>query len=117
MGPGNEGKAGYALLYRGFNHNRMKAVCKALEVPRLGPNLQRQLGREAVSPDLREFAGAFVTLQEARHRAHYDPRAALTHADAIELVEFAHAAMQALGYNSATEQSDVLALMLANPRD
>jgi hypothetical protein len=117
MGHGHERKAGYALLYRGFNHSRMKTVCRALDAPRLAPNLERQLGRLAVSQDLREFARLFVALQEARHRADYDPHAILTHADAIKSVERADSAMQAFGRVPADEQADVLALLLANPRD
>jgi hypothetical protein len=38
MGAGAEAGAGFAVLYRGFNHGRMKSVCRALDVPRLASN-------------------------------------------------------------------------------
>jgi hypothetical protein len=37
MGPGTEASGGYRLLYRGFNHGRMKTVCTALTAPALSP--------------------------------------------------------------------------------
>jgi hypothetical protein len=117
MGAGAEAGAGFAVLYRGFNHGRMKSVCRALDVPRLASNLQRQLGRTAASQHLREFARLFVALQEARHRADYDPQVPLGHADAMELVNRAEFAIQAFDRVPNDERADVLALMLANARD
>lgn len=35
IGPGNETTAGYAILYRGFDHGHMRSVCEALQVPML----------------------------------------------------------------------------------
>ncbi len=73
MGPGKQRTAGYSLLYRSFNHGRMRSVCESLDVQTLSKNLQKQLGRTAVRHDMRDFAGAFVALQDERHVADYDP--------------------------------------------
>jgi hypothetical protein len=73
MGAGKQQTAGYGLLYRSFNHGRMKSVSGSLDVEMLGKTLQQHLGRTAVSQDMRNFAAAFVALQDARHVADYDP--------------------------------------------
>jgi hypothetical protein len=116
MGPGAERSAGYRLLYRGFAHGRMKAVCEALDAARLSQPLQRQLGRSAMSQAMRDFASAFVALQEIRHRADYDPGAAFDLSDVEETVAMAEIAMSAFETAAAAERADVLALMLLNPR-
>lgn len=117
MGDGSGEQPGYALLYRGFSHSRMKAVCKGLDVPRLAPNLERKLRTQSVSQDLRDFARMFVALQDARHLADYDPHMPLTNADALAWIDQADLATQAFARVPASEQADVLALMLANVRD
>ena len=116
MGPGNETKPGYTLIYRSFAHGRMKAVCEALDVPTLSRTLQQQLGRQAVSPDMRGFAAAFVELQNARNLADYAPQAIFSHSDTIGLVGEAELALEAFDRAGPEEQADVLALMLVNSR-
>lgn len=116
MGSGSQNTAGYGLIYRSFNHGRMKSICEALNVARLSKTLQQQLGRTVVSPEMRGFAAAFATLQEARHLADYDPSIRLILSDATDFVEAAEAAMATFDAIAPSEQADVLALMLANPR-
>ncbi len=116
MGSDKEGAPGYSILYRSFTHARMKAVCATLDVPVLGRNLAAQLCRTAVSDDMRAFAGNFVMLQIARHRADYDPVAEFSPLSALKFVEFAEIAIAAFDRTDPDEQADVLALMLSNPR-
>lgn len=116
MGPGSQSAAGYGVLYRSFNHGRIKSVCEALNVTRLSKTLQQQLGRTAVSPDARSFADAFPALQEARHLADYDPSALFVLSNASDLIDAAEAAMATFGRITPGEKADILALMLANPR-
>ena len=116
MGPGTQRSAGYGLLYRGCNHGRMKTVCEALDVPVLGRRLQEQLGRTAVSPAMRDVAQAFPILQEARHKADYDPSVVFVLSDAIDLVDLAAATIQAFDQVAPEEKADMLALMLVSPR-
>ena len=108
--------AGYGILYRGFNHGRMKAVCEALNVTALSRSLQQQLGRTAVSEAMRDFASSFITLQTARHRADYDPSVSFSLVNSASLVEAAGLAMSAFDHVLPDEKADVLALMLAAPR-
>lgn len=115
MGVGKQRSAGYGLIYRGFNHGRMKTVCASLNVATLSKTLQ-QLGRIAVSQDMRDFAGAFVALQEARHLADYDPSTVFTLSASTDLVDVADAAMTAFDRATPDERADVLALMLISPR-
>jgi hypothetical protein len=117
MGVGNEAWPGYALIYRGFNHGRMKSICVSIDVATLNPSLQRQLKTTAVSQDMRDFATGFLALQEARHRADYDPHAVFVHSDAVDLVDQAELAVQAFDRALREEQTDVLALMLVSARD
>ncbi len=110
-------RPGYAILYRGFNHGRMKTICAAVDAPRLSPALERQLGCQAVHPDVRNCANIFLALQGARHRADYDPYAVFTHGDAVKLTDQAELAMSIFARAPEDERSDFLALMLATTRD
>jgi hypothetical protein len=116
MGGGSERSAGYRLLYRGYSHGRMKEVCKSLDAPTMKESVRRQLGRTAVSQEMRVFAGAFSDLQEARHLADYDPSTLFLPSDSTAWVDLAEAAMAAFDLVAPDEKADVLALMLVNPR-
>jgi hypothetical protein len=116
MGAGTEHSPGYSILYRSFAHGRIKTVCEALDVASLGRNLARQLGRNSVSADMREFASHFVSLQNARHTADYDPGAEFARSDVERLLDAAEIAIAAFDRCNPDEQADVLALMLSNPR-
>ena len=116
MGSDSEARAGYALLYRGFNHGRMRSICKSLDVPQFKDELRRQLGKDAVSQDARDFATDFATLQDARHSADYDPRAAFSPSDVSTLIEMADHGLAAFGRIDLDEQADILALMLVRAR-
>ena len=116
MGQGAQGTTGHSLLYRSFNHGRTKTVCAWLDVKTLSTHMIQQLGRPAVSAYMRAFAGAFASLQEARHSADYDPVAAFTLADAQSLVDVAEGAMADFDAAPPDERTAVLASMLFNPR-
>ena len=116
MGAGTREKAGYNLIYRGFNHGRVKAVCELLSAVVLNRNLQRQLGWLAVSSAVRDFADIFAYAQDERHRADYDPLAEFTIVEATDVVDAAQIALDAFDRIEADELADVLALMLTNVR-
>ncbi len=117
MGPGQETSAGYTLLYRGFEHQRMKMVCEALQASELKDKYKRHLRRRAVSQELRDFAGAFAELQEARQRADYDPSEELALSDVASIVDLAELAIGAFDHVAPEEQVDVLALLLVGARN
>jgi hypothetical protein len=116
MGTGATMSAGYALLYRGFNHGQMRRLCEDVDKSTLSPRLQQQLGRLAVHPQLRIFATNFVGLQQLRHMADYDPHVQLFHADAVDAVSAAEQAIEALRLAPDDERTDLLALLLASAR-
>ena len=116
MGSGAERSSGYGLIYRGFNHGRVRTVCRALNVAHLSPALQQQLGRVAVSMDMRAFAEDLGELQDARQLADYDPTSSFSLSDAVDAVTLAETAMARFDRIPGDERADVLALMLLNPR-
>jgi len=95
----------------------MKAVCERLDVATLKDSLKRQLGRTAVSRDMREFASNFPRIQEARHSADYDPQAVFPHADVLSLIDTAAIAIEAFDRTTADEQADILTLMFVRARN
>ncbi|MDO9713306.1 hypothetical protein [Paracraurococcus lichenis] len=116
MGPGARRSGGYGLIYRSFNHGRMRQVCEALTATRLSATVQRQLGRTVVSQDMRDFAAGFANLQELRHQADYDPSSHFPPSIVGTLVDTAEVTMAAFDRTTPDEQVDVLALMLTSPR-
>jgi hypothetical protein len=71
----------------------MRIICEALAVSKLKDTLKRQLGRDAVSPDMRNFAYAFPVLQDVRHLADYDPTALFQQSDVASLIDATEVAM------------------------
>lgn len=116
MGADTQMTAGYNLLYRGFSHARMKSVCVSLNVPMLSKLLREQLGRAAVSQDMRDFGSIFAILQDARHLADYDPSATFSLSNSTDLVSLAETAMTAFDHIEPDERVDILALMLVSAK-
>ena len=116
MGTASSNRPGYAILYRSFDHSRMKRLCDDVDKPTMTALLQKQLGRVTIHADLRAFATAFTNLQQLRHRADYDPHFDVNHVDAVDSVSVAEQAMEALDRAPADERTDFLALLLGNAR-
>jgi uncharacterized protein (UPF0332 family) len=70
-------------LYRSLQHGDAKNACKAV----------RNLG---FPPEIVSCADAFVTLQQERHDADYDPDHRVLRADAIAAIELAEGAIKNL---------------------
>jgi uncharacterized protein (UPF0332 family) len=79
----NKAEKAWAQVYRAMDHGFAKNACK--EVAKLG-----------FPSAIVTCADEFVTLQEARHRADYDPVHRLTRAEALTLVARAEAAIKLL---------------------
>jgi hypothetical protein len=86
-------------VVRAFDHGDMKKICKdysAAVYPAGQPNPQ----------EIQNVAGAFVTLQAARHLADYDTSIAITYADAnsnVQLAENSFADWAAVRTNPAVD--------------
>ena len=105
VGAGNAARPGYTLIYRGYSHGRIRAVCTALDAASLGANVQRQLKTSAASQDMRDFASAFVALHANRQRADYDPQAAFSHSETIATVAEAASAIEAFDRKTDEERA------------
>jgi hypothetical protein len=109
VGPDHSSKAAYRLVYRNFDHNRVREVCLRLNVSALSAPMRLELGRDTVSLEMRDFASSFPFLQSARHRADYAP-------DAANHIAAAQTAMAAFDQTAEAERTDVLALMMGRSR-
>ena len=90
----------------------MKAVCKDLDKG----NLNKALGSRLVSQQTRDFARAFVDLQEARQNADYDPTFEFTGRTVLDLIVSTQGAFAAFDRIPPDEQADILALMMVKAR-
>ena len=117
VGKDHRTTAAYALVYRSLDHRRMKTVCRAVDADRLPAKYAAALKCDAVSSTWRDFAATFVTLQDRRHSADYDPHMAVDLDGAMRLCLEARFARLLL-YKAATDLVDpVLALMAFGTRD
>jgi len=79
----------YRLLYRGFEHSKMRQVSIDAGKVELPAKLKEASGLAAFSDEIQVAARAFVELQQRRHSADYDPQVRLTKSDARVAIEFA----------------------------
>jgi hypothetical protein len=63
----------YSLLYRGVLHRDLSGLCKEIVKDNLTDKYKLYEPEGGFSPDLLAVANAFVSLQEKRHSADYDP--------------------------------------------
>ncbi len=78
--------------------------------------MKLDLGRAAISSDMRNFASIFPTLQDNRHAADYDPNVTFQSHRVIALIDLAEAAIAAFDRADPAEQADILALMMIRSR-
>lgn len=117
VGRARRDSAAYALVYRSFDHRRMKTVCRAIDSDRLPPKYAAALRCNAVSPTWRDFAATFVRLQDRRHSADYDPQATVDLDTAQRLCLEARFARRLLDQETADDFSPILALMAFGIRE
>lgn len=72
-------------IARAFAHSEMKQVCRSIIAGNPSEILQ-ELQPTGFSSGLRFVAKWFVVLQQARHRADYDPSATFDRTEALELL-------------------------------
>ena len=116
FGGGNRTQVGYGLLYRTFDHGRIKKTCEQIARITLGQSEQKRFGRIAFHADLRNFAQTFSRLHASRERADYDPRADPTIAEAQATIQEAERAIASLASAPEDERSDILAAMIGGGR-
>ncbi len=94
----------------------MKTVCEQIAVSTLSNRIRRQLGRASVGPEVRQFANVFPALQEARHKADYDPSIDFLPFEVSSLISAAEFAMAAFDQVDPDERADILALMMVRAK-
>lgn len=107
----------YALIYRSFEHMKMRKVSELVDKPNLGEKAKKALGMNAPLPDIRDIATAFATLQQRRHWADYDPAGSISRSDAHDLVEQADLAMKKLDGLPVEDRKNLLIFMMTSSRD
>jgi len=117
VGASGQHAASYAIVYRSFEHSRIREVCAALEAPTLKAVYQRRLSpRIAMSQSVRDFAEIFQDLQDKRHEADYSPIFPVAVLDVRTIMEAAEVAMSAFDQIAPDEKAEVLALMMVKTR-
>lgn len=106
----------YALIYRAFEHSRMRQVSEMLDVQQFGEKARGALQMVRPSQDIRRVATAFVTLQKQRHWADYDPQGNITASDTRDLIEQAELAIEALDRIPIDERRNLLVFMMTSAR-
>jgi hypothetical protein len=107
-----------SYLARRPSHGGIKAVCKELAQQKWPSDGKRWQGISAIlkTPDqgLINVASAFVTLQERRHAADYDPAQVLTRAEVILDVNRARAAFTDWQNLSVSPQRSFFLFLIAS---
>jgi uncharacterized protein (UPF0332 family) len=111
-------EATYALVYRAFEHSKMRQRAEQAINPnsKIYKNLPR-FGLADFSDHVRKGATAFVDLQIERHKADYDPRHKLTLETAKAQVGAARTAIANFSRASESEYALFLLILLFDPRD
>lgn len=108
--------AAYETVYRGFEHSQMRKGCEEIDKPTLKAKTKGALGAEHASPEIRDVANAFVTLQQRRHWADYSALGRITRAEALDLVGLAAFAAGQLSVAQPVERRNFLAFLLLDTR-
>jgi uncharacterized protein (UPF0332 family) len=103
------------LFYRALDHRRAKERCNRLKNP-LPAAERKHFDSAVIGNDIQSFASLFVTLQELRHEADYDPDAAFLKAEAQEAIDSAELAVAHLESIGRTESGRFLAYILLGIR-
>lgn len=117
VGKTHRKKPRYALIYRAFEHGKMRQHCEAVDKAQLAAKAASALGAPAVSQDIRDIASAFVLLQQQRHWADYSPLGRVSREDAGDLVDQAETAIFKIKVCDANEIANFLAFLLVSPRE
>jgi hypothetical protein len=95
----------------------MAEACQRLLKLKARPVLMISLlGAAALPSDLERVAEAFVALQQARHQADYDLARRFTRTEALDLVDLADGAVQALGRVSSDPYTVLLFVAFLDPK-
>jgi uncharacterized protein (UPF0332 family) len=106
----------YTRIYRGIDHRSLRELCKAISGSTLPPKYTAHAPPTGFGRNIRDFATAFVDLQEKRHTADYDPQFQVTKSDALLTISTARTAISRFDSASGSEKEAFLSLLLFPPR-
>jgi hypothetical protein len=107
----------YALIYRRFEHTHLKRICPERSTSAHRETVRRTLGRNSVSPGVRQFAARLPELQDAGHIADDNPTETFEATEVALLATSAERAIASFNAGDPDERADVLALIMLRPRD
>lgn len=108
--------ARYALVYRGIDHGRLRAICE--DIVKLTPPTKyvRYLPSGGFGSDLIAVATAIRELQERRHSADYDPLFRAKTSDAVLAVATARNALARFRNANRLQRRAFVSLVVFSPR-
>lgn len=118
LGKTKRSEPAYALVYRAFEHSKMKS--RAAQAARPQSKIAKALpsfGISSFSDSIRNGAVAFVALQAERHKADYDPRYHPSIESAQAQIDAARQAIATFSQADRAEYQLFLLMLLFEPRD
>ncbi|HVU21823.1 MAG TPA: hypothetical protein VHE09_13915 [Rhizomicrobium sp.] len=106
----------YKLIYRGFEHSRMRTIAIEAAKAQMPAKLAEASGYAQFSEKIRAAAQAFVELQQKRHSADYDPQFRFSKSDARVAIELAVFGGSMLDTANVIERRSFLLCMLMPQR-
>lgn len=106
----------YVLVYRAFEHSKMRQVAELLDRQQLGDKARAALGMAMPTQEIRDIATAFSNLQKQRHWADYDPSGKISTSDARDLIEQAEIAIESLNRMPVDDRKNLLVFMMTSAR-
>lgn len=98
-------------IQRWFEHGTMKQICGRFLKTRLEQPLKDLIG-DSASPDLQTVCSTFISSQEARHEADYNPGYAIDLKEALQQIQYAVTAIDAWKRIRASSEANVFILSL-----
>ncbi|MBU8545121.1 MULTISPECIES: hypothetical protein [Roseomonadaceae] len=106
----------YALVYRRLDHGTVKGCCEDLLKSAMPRKYLPYVTGTPFTVPLKSYAAGFITLQEKRHAADYDPAMRYLTIDARTTIATARATLTSFGAVPADELALFTTLLLCPPR-
>lgn len=107
----------YALIYRSFDHRRMREVCEMLDKQALGNKARAALGIQVPTQDMRDIATIFANLQQRRHWSDYNPVGKVSRSDAKDLIDQAELAMNKFTSLPLETRKNLMVFLMTSSRE
>lgn len=115
-GEGERGTPLYSLAYRSVDHAKMKSLCREV-IQRIPSSKYRQyVPISGWGPHIVDYAESFVTLNDQRMLADYDPAHILLGSEVEGYIRIARSAIQRLQTANDESRRAFLTLLLFPPR-